>query len=615
MIVSPETILFTIKALARLGTAARESYENSVTGQEISLPGVDLKPFGAANSAASRLDNALLQDEISLPAAELSDLKSDVKMIIRKQGSEDDRFLAGNRVIRHARRLYPNLVLDTRGAGVYIIQQWGAKGKPATPIARIGLVLVEVGLDYLAVNPGRIGLGGNTDKLIAGVAANLRDLLPDPDDLGAMGNEFAEESIRIFVQAGLITLDQKMDTIVEKESLQELSKAVLKPIIDTVAAGDSGMQRWYDIRDELLGPISEAAIGVLARHQGALLGKSIDTDTAVGSVTHSILLAVKENGLDDDFGREGLLRVYRAALDVAIEQPGLFLGQIEGTDIGQKLLSDAAKLIKEQSPPFNTNLAVELTAVAIASIGKNAPALFVYNGNWGALATAAAHTVIREVSAGLAEGVRNGKADILGRLFNQDQASQFFKILVDQAAANPGMIIGTETAPELKLLTEIIVRAMAEQNQLLLTADNWLVVAATVAREVGQNPNRLIQLDARGIETQLAYQLISKLLQAAATDFEQVGRKDGSVLFGETLAQVINDAIVAAAGNAANALKHCEALGSLTNRLNLLNKSNPGRIGKREWRYLFRRLVADALDTGKLPDHTDAHLLGLLANL
>ena len=57
-IVSPEAILFTIKSLARLGTAARKSYEDSMNGQEVSLPGLDLKPFGAAESAAARLDNA-----------------------------------------------------------------------------------------------------------------------------------------------------------------------------------------------------------------------------------------------------------------------------------------------------------------------------------------------------------------------------------------------------------------------------------------------------------------------------------------------------------------------------------------------------------------------------
>lgn len=615
MIVSSETILFAIKALARLGTAARKSYEDSVVGQDISLPGLDLKPFGAAEQAASRLDNALLQDEISLPEAQLSEIRSDVDLIINEGGAEDERFLAGNRLIRHAKLLFPSLALDTTGTGVYIVKQWGAEGAPATPIARMGLALVEVGLDYLAVNPGAIGLGGNADKLIAGVAENLRDLLPDPDDLGAVGNDFAEEAIRIFVQASLMTLDQEVDTIIEKESLQELSKAVLKPLIDKVAAGDSGTERWYDIRDELLGPISEAAIGVVAKHQGELLGKSFHSDTAVGAVTNSILLAVKEDGLADDFGREGLLRVYRAALDVAIEQPGLFVGEIEGTDLGQKLLSDAAKLIREKSPPFNTDLAVELTAVSIESIGRNAPALFSYNGDWGKLATEAAQTVIREVSGGLAEGVRNGKADIMGRLFNKDQASRFFKILVDQVAANPEMIVGTEAAPELRLLTEIMARAMAEQNKLLLSSEDWLAVAAAAAREVGRNPNRLIKLDGGAPESQLAYKIISKLLQAAASDFEQAGRIGGSVLFGETLAEVINDSLEAAAGNAANALENSESLGKLAERLNLLNSSHPGRLGRREWRYLFRRFIADVLDTGELPEYSDEQLLGFLKDV
>ena len=76
------------------------------------------------------------------------------------------------------------------------------------------------------------------------------------------------------------------------------------------------------------------------------MGKSFDTDTAFGAVTTSILLTVKEDGLADDFGREGLLRVYLACLDVAIKQPGLFVVKIKETNIGQKLLSDAVRLIK-----------------------------------------------------------------------------------------------------------------------------------------------------------------------------------------------------------------------------------------------------------------------------
>ena len=66
-----------------------------------------------------------------------------------------------------------------------------------------------------------------------------------------------------------------------------------------------------------------------------LLGKSFDTDTAFGAVTTSILLTVKEDGLAGDFGREGLLRVYLAFLDVAIKQPGLFVVKIKKTNIGR----------------------------------------------------------------------------------------------------------------------------------------------------------------------------------------------------------------------------------------------------------------------------------------
>jgi len=619
MVVSPETVLFAIKALARLGTAARKSYEDAVIGQDISLPGLDLKPMGAAKRAASRFDNALLQDEIALPGARLAELRSDVELILKDGGTDEERFLAGNRLIRLSTQFYPEYRLDTRGNGIWIVQQWGAKGAPTTPIARMGLALVDVGLEYLVVNPGAIGLGGNADKLIAGVAGNLRDLLPDPDNLAGLGNDFAEGAIRIFVQASLIALNQQVDNIVEKESVRELSKAVLKPLIDKVAAGDSDTDKWYDIRDELLGPISEAAIGVLAEHQGELLGKSFRPETGIGAVTNSLLLAIKDNGIADDLGREGMLRIYRAALDVAIAQPNLFVGEIEvngkQTNIGQVLLSDSAKLLKEQSPPFTRDLVIELVAASIDSVGQNAPVLFVYDGDWGKLATAAVKTVIREISTGLAAGVRGQKADILGRIFNKEQANKFFKIFIDRVTANPGMIVGSEAAPELRLLTTIVARAMADQNNLLLSSNDWLFVTAAVSKEVARNPNRLIRLDTEAPESQLAYMVISTLLQEAVVDFERVGRKGGSLLFGETLAEVIADSLEAAGGNAANAIKNSTALGKLTERLNRLNRVHPGCIGRREWRFLFRRFVADVLDTGQIPEYSDKQLLKLLEDL
>jgi hypothetical protein len=528
--------------------------------------------------------------------------------------------MASIRLVELAKRLYPELKLETKGAGIWVLQQWAPQDRPATPLERMGMALIDIGLEYVAVNPGMIGIGGNADKLIAGVAANLRELLPDPDDLSKPGNDFAEGAIRLFVQASLMTLNEQIDDTVEEESLRDLSKAILKPLIDAVAKDDTGTEHWYDIRDELLGPISEAAIGVVAKHQRELLGESFDPDKGLGAVTKSVLLAVKENGLSDDFGREGVLRIYRAALDVAIKQPDLFVGEIEingqKTNIGQALLADTAKALRQNSPPFNRSLLIELVAASIDTVGRCTSDIFIFEGDWGFLATEAVRTAISEVSAGLVAGVRGQqKPEILARLFNQEQAHRFFKLFLNQAAANPGMIVGPDSAPEVRMLTTVVARAMAEQDKLLLSAEDWLLVVGTVSEEVARNPNRLIRLDADDPESQLAYKVISKLLHAAANDFEQVGRAGGSVMFGTTLAEAISDSINAAAGNAEKALNNTEALETLVDLLNRLNKSHPGRIGRREWRYLFRRFVAEVLDTGNIPEYKDEQLLGLLEDM
>jgi hypothetical protein len=610
MAIPPEAILFAIKALSQLGSSARKAYEDAVVGQEVILPGLQLQPMDASEKAALYFDDALLQSELDLPAYRLEEIRTDVDRVIHNVGTEQERFLSGRNLVRLAARHFPDVSLPTEiENGIWLVQQWAPGGRPMTAAERVGLALIEVGLEYVAVHPGAIGVGANAEKLIAGVAENVLALLPEPESDKSFKNDFAERSIKIFVQAGLMALEQHPDIFVEKESLQKLSGAVLKPLIESVSKDSSGTRKWYDIQDELLGPISEAAIGVIAENQSALLGESFETHKALGAVTQSVLLAVKEKGIQDDFGRQGLIRIYKAALDVAVNQPGLFIGEIGGKDIGQELLKEAAALIRETSPPFNCTLATELTATTIECIGRNAPTLFVYNRDWGKLSTAAARTVIKEVAAGLAAGVRNENADIVGRLFNKEQANRFFTLLVDQAAANPGMIVGSDAAPELKVLTAIIARTMSEQSTQLLSSQDWLSVAAAVAKEVARNPQRLIKIDERVPESQLAYKVISKVLQAAADNFTTVGRKGGCILFGTTLAEVIDDSLEAAAGNAARAMKNTHALEALIERLNTVIANRPGVMGRREWRYLFRHFIADVLDTGQVPDYTDDQLL------
>lgn len=621
MVVSPELVIFAIKSLIRLGAAGRRAYEDAVVGETITLPGLDIEPLEPSKEAALRLDNALSQNELrDLSDGERRLLQTKIDLVIHGDGTEEQRFAAGITLIETAQFHFPSLRLDARGAGIWVVQQWRPEDRPATPLERMGLALVDIGLEYVAANPGKIGLGGNADKLIAGIAGNLQVLLPDANDIFKPGNDFAEGAIRIFLQASLTALNEHVDDFVEEDSVRELSTAVLKPLIDKVAKGDTGTQRWYDIRDVLLGPISEAAIETLAKHQTDLLGKTFDPATGIGAVTESVLLAVKENGLADDLGREGVLRIYRAALNVAVKQPDLFVGMVTvngtPTDVGQDLLRRAAATLQHNSPPFTKSLMVELLAGSIETIGENAPILVEFDGAWGPLKTEAVNKVVSAVSDGLIEGVRGQRRpDILSRLFNEEQATRFFGLLLNQVTANPGMIVGSHAAPELRAMAEIMSRAMAKQETMLLSAEDWLLVAAAVSEEIARNPQRLIRLDVAEPEAQLGYKVISGLLNAAAEDFEAAGRANGSVMFGTTLSATIVDSLKAAAGNADRALANTDALKALAGRLNKLNQLETRRIGHREWRFLFRKLVAEVLDTGKVPEFTDGQFLALLEEM
>lgn len=621
MAVSPQMVFFGIKALIKLGHAGRRAYEDKVVGQPLDLPGIFQVDVPKAEDAAAIVDDALSNDRPVPSPKSREELLEAIRHVTGAGATADQLFESQLLLVEVAAEIDPNIAVTEDSVDIFILEQWSSEIDRTTPLGRVGLALADVALEYVGLNPGLFGVGGTGEKLIGSVALNLRELLPDPDNNGARGNNFAEGAIRVFVQAGLQTLNTHVEDIIEEEHLQDLTTSILGPLIDRVKKGEAGVEKWYDIRDTLLGPIAEAAIGAVARHQTEFLGKKFNADEAVGAVTQSVLLAVKDNGLTDDFGKDGVIRIYRSALDVAIAQPGLFLGEITENGntllVGQAVLRDVAAMLKEATPPFSKKLAAEAVATALDSVGANSALLFDLEGDWANLSGEALRTLVREVAGGLADGVRGSRnPDIFARLFNEDQAKRFLNLFLREVAASPGLIVNDKASPEVRALITIIAKAMAEQDSLLLSADDWLRVAGAVSSEVARNPARLIKLDGTAPETQLAYKIMASLLKAAGEGFNRAAgatvRGDGAVLFGETLADTIETSMLTAAGNAEKALANVGALESFAGRLNALAISHTGRIGRREYLLLFRRFVAGILDTGQIPQLSDDQLIDML---
>jgi hypothetical protein len=609
MAMSPQAVAFGIQAVIRLGQAAKRGYEAKILDASITLPSVNVARLDTPSRALQIVSDAMMDGRLRA-----DEWRADHDLV--QTGDTSPAGLAAqSRVIDAAARLDAKFASKSELEGFAVLEQWHSDANRMSPLARVGLELADLALDYIGANPALFGVKGNGEKLVMSIAVSLGELLPDPDDPSAEGSSFASGAIRIFAEAGLRALDQNVDRLIDEDHLQDLARSTLKPLIDAVAAGDTADQPWYDLRDEFLGPVAEAAIDSLARNQVAILGDEFEADSKVGALTQSVLLAIKDKGLADDLGKEGVIRIYQSVLDTIVARPGVFFrnAQSDADVLTERLLINATKHLKDNSPPFNKSLGAALIASSFETVSANAPLLVkiadIDAGDWTSTLAQISETLVREISTGVAEGLAAGnRPDLLRRIFNEAQGAEFLDLILEQVATTPGMVVGN-AAPEIKTLVRILAHAMAEQKSVLLSADDWLAVTRTVAREVAANPGRLIKTGLASDDEELLFKLLSGVLTAAANSG---GRDAGSVLFGPTLVEVLQTVVETAAGNAAKALVNCKAVQELAQGLAVFAQAHRDAVGRLEWLVLFRHYIARVMDTGQLPDFDAAELLKLL---
>jgi hypothetical protein len=550
---------------------------------------------------------------------------------IQKQGLVDDEFTAiyqrylaaASDAKRHAAELAiyefafdKGLVSATEKAieqqGLITIRQWSEDAEKGIPLARIGLAMVEVALDYVAAYPGIFGVGSNGERFVRAMAGAIDEILPDSDTPGQVSltpeQLFGERALAIFMHTGLSTLQAHIAETVEEEHLRDIAVSVLQPLVANFRNQTIQRRRLNEFRDLLLGPMAQEAINAVVRHQRQFLGSRFAKNSGMGAVTEAILETVAQEGdIRHVLEREVWVRVYGAILDVAIERPELFVKEdsAAASDFGKNLVKVVSVRLKEMTPPFTEAVAATIAADTISVLSRHTVILFDQDAPWEMVAGEAVGSVLDSISKGMHDGLqeetlKNGTVrageTILKRVFSEDQVAALVHIVTDQVAKTPGMLLERDTRDEVRALVAGIARAISDSNRSLLSSEDWLEVTAVVTQEAAKNPGRLFKIIKKNgkpvrPEQEFAVRLIKGLLNAAATDLRARGRSRGSVLFGETLRVVIEETVVTAAGNVELAVSNEAALIKLVDRINKLQGTQATGFGRNEWLQIFRRYL------------------------
>ncbi len=591
---NPALILFGIQSVIRLGRVTNDALEQSARDDEAIFPKIkepDLNREVYVNGFFNQPEHS---QYVEGDAALFSEYWSDSK--VRPEKAAIDALFTASVKIAAENCGDTNRTLAS--GAVFLVKQWSPGKGPISPWARIILSAGDIVLEYVAADPSILGLGGNGEKLIAAYAKNLSDLLPDNGDFGPKEN-FAQRLAGVFLRAGLDSISRNPEWLASEEHLRELISSSVKPITESLPPSITGQLKWREVADAIMGPAASAALVTIARHQTAFLGGDLKPDTALGALTQALFLEAVKDGLKDQFTRDGLVGIYKAALNVAAEKPHLFLnGAGPDVDFARKVFSRFAEVLRDSPPPFDGEVLIALAGVSLEAVGNNVHRFVDDSDPWAQTAA----DMLKSLTLKFKDALDANKK--LNNVLTREQLIDLGRILLTRLAETPQMILGSGNEAWEGLLTAVAA-AMKEDKNLLLTGEDWIQIVETAANEAAANPARLFKFDPNDPGEILAAKLITVVLRSAGEILKSPGLKEKTVLFGKTLREAIIVVLRVTSGNPLDAQKTLPQIEALVKQLNLFVAENHNRFGSKEWLRIFRVLLGALLDGKNVPDLTE----------
>ncbi|MFH1982732.1 MAG: hypothetical protein ABIL58_12890 [Pseudomonadota bacterium] len=608
---NPALIVFGIQASLRAAQAGADLYGEHARDRKVFLPNLELPPgsrsvqlhqFLMENQqlAASDPEFAAMWDsthrELTTTKAELIDaayavmLKHKAKLQLLSDGKSDDA------AIREAEML----------SGGRMIEQWREERKPPSAIIRMALTLTDIGLEYVSSDPSILGVGSRGEKLIVAFAKNMSALIPDDVVTFGPKADFADRVLGIFLRAGLGTLSSNAATVFKDEDIANLFTGVAKPIVDALPNGIAEQIHYRDLVDALAGPSAEAAFRLLAENTETYLGKDFANDKALGSVTSALFEEITSTAhggsIVDVFSEQGIVRLYQAGLGVAVDRPGLFIGDDDTAKsaLFKELISGTAAILRA-NPRFKGPIGASLAAMAVETVGRSAPALLRLNPNepWEKVAVTALAQFTTGLSKALSDLDDGGLPKGALKAFSDAQLLELGRVVLEQAAKTPGML-GLQRS-EVQVIVAGMAEAMAADDNLLLSADEWIKIAGIAAQKAASNPGRLFGLSTGELEDALAVTVITSVLTVAGKAWTAGGRSKPQLLFGETLETAIAIVIEALSGNVTAVAKDPQVVDQFLQKLLSDASKNPDKYGSEGLLNLLAVFIGSVLATGTLP--------------
>jgi len=541
-----------------------------------------------------------------------------IRQFGREQYFERRRVLSENDDVKQLLELDPSALRT--------IQHWTDDNAPPSPLRRFGLAIAGIALETAAANPKIFKTGENGQKLISAFLTNVGALLPDGNNPDHFRVSFAERTASILLTAGARVVEENADVIWDQPRLREFGRAVIGPLtkrLNSAIEGTDPTRKAYqllkinNLRDDLLAPMTHAALGVVAEHQQGFFGDAFATDTALGALTKTFM----DTALDEEngghilrvFSKAGYVSFYQSTLNLVAQKPELFVhGRSAETGIARNMIAKMAGVLgaAETLPPYKGDVAAQVAAAAIEAVSEGLPTIFTSDNPWDQVGV----SVLQSIMSGFAVGVGARDKKIIEKVLGREHAVEIVRIIAAQVALTPGMIISNnenpeQANPEVRRIAQHIAELIAQPSANLLSPVMWTEVVGSLLREASANPGKLLSIDDDGPERNLAIHLVADLFNVAADAWTAAGsRRTPSLrLFGETLQDAVSTVARAAVRNAATAISPAgrDAARQLAETLNTMAAEEGRNISDHDWRFLYKTWIAEVIRSGVAPPESE----------
>lgn len=603
---NPTLVLMAVRAALRVARAGEQAFGQFARDRDAMLPLVTLVKFPPRDVVRGffEINPTLITDP----------LRPAWKSFIQEPGAPriaGDFELLRAEQLRHAALENAEIApLADEFAGFCMVKQWAQGKEPPSPFARVVLTIVDVAAEFAAQDPKLFGIGGNAEVLVQALAANIAAMIPD--DTNALGprNQLGERLAGMFLKAALSALSEHPEALIEQQHVQALVKSTLPKLVESFPTTLEEQVKWRGVMDALLGPVASEAMTFVAKDPRAFFGREFGDDGLLGPLTRGYLQSAADLGLDRTFGKAGAVALYKATVTLAAARPELFVGKANESSarLLKGLFGDLAIIARDHSPPFDKDLLAQLAATTLETVGREGVAQLDPDKPWENVLS----QTLTPVLGAVVQALRNGNSAGLKRLRSPANIEAFVRIIVTQIARTPGMITSTDNV-EVNRLVSAVASAMAADENLLLSQDDWMAILITAAQEVAANPGRLLGTTGAGASGSLLATLLADLVFVANEQWKQTGRSGGTVLFGQTLKESILIAIQASASQSAAALLNAAKMKELAGELTELVASKLGKYGSKEWLCLYRVLIVQVIETGALATLDETTISAALA--